>query len=293
MNRSQTAVAPITVVAGAPRSELGESPCWDPRTNRLLWVDILAGLVHTITVEGTTRTFKIGQPVSAVVADGDGWLLAVETGIQRCDRDLSLVGAVDLLPRPTLVRMNDAARDSRGRLWVGTLAYDERPGAGTLFRVDPDDSAHSMVTGLGISNGIAWSADERRMYHVDSLARIIWAREYDVATGEIGAPTAWYRPGDRAGVPDGIALDADGCLWVALWGGAAVVRLDPEGRVIDEIAVPALQVSSVAFGGEGLRTLFVTTASEGLDEAALARYPASGELFSVPVSVPGASLGAS
>lgn len=293
MTGSPTALSPLRAVPGAPRCELGESPCWDHATHRLLWVDILAGLVHTLDPDDRLRTIEVGQPVSAIVADPEGWLLAVETGIQRRDRNLALVRAVDILPRPTLVRMNDAARDSRGRLWVGTLAYDERPGAGTLFRVDPDDHVSSMVSGLGISNGIAWSIDERRMYHVDSLDGIIWVRDYEAASGRIGTATEWYQPSGRPGAPDGIALDAEGCLWAALWGGAAVVRLDPEGRVIDEIAVPALQVSSVAFGGEDLRTLFITTASVGLDGATMARYPGSGQLFSMTVSVPGVPLGAS
>jgi sugar lactone lactonase YvrE len=280
-------------VAGTPRCELGESPCWDAVGRRLLWVDLLAGLVHVLDASGETRTVAIGRPVSAVVADDDGWLLAVETGVERRDRDLKLRDVLDLLPRPTLVRMNDAARDSAGRLWVGTLAYDDRPGVGRLYRLDPNDRVAVMADGLGISNGIAWSADERRMFHVDSLARVVWVRDHDPASGAIGPPSAWYRPDGRPGLPDGIALDREGCLWVALWGGAAVVRVDPDGRVVDEVALPALHVSSVAFGDEHLHTLFVTTATHDLDAAALERYPGSGWLHRIEVPVAGLPVGPS
>ncbi|WP_163566684.1 SMP-30/gluconolactonase/LRE family protein [Fodinicola feengrottensis] len=178
-----------------PVCDLGEGPWWDARTHRLVWVDLLAGFVHMLDpgTEGC-RTVVVGQPVSAVVRAGENWLLTVETGFELRDPEWKTLSSYEIFRKPTKVRMNDAGCDPAGRLYAGSLAYDDREGLGCLYRLDQDGGCHELVTGLGISNGLAWSPDHRTMYHVDSAARVIYAREYDETTGSLGGRRQSFIP---------------------------------------------------------------------------------------------------
>lgn len=277
-----------TPVAGAPRCELGESPRWDATSQRLWWVDLLAGLVHRLDpVTGRHDTTDLGVPVSALAQHTDGWVVAVETGVQFRDNDFALLAEVPVFARSTGMRMNDAMLDPCGRFVVGTLAYDGRAGAGTLYRIDPDGAVTVLLDGLDVSNGIVWTADGTCMLHVDSGARTIRSHDYDLATGTLGAAQLRYEHPRDGAVPDGIALDSEGGLWVALWGGGRVVRVDETGAITDEVVVPAAQPAGVAFGGADLRTLFVTSARVDLDESELAARPANGRLFACRPGVQG------
>jgi len=254
------------VLPSTPRCELGESPRWDARSRRLYWIDIPAGAVHTLDpLSGAVTTRVLGQLVSAIVPYADGWLLGVESGAQLRDRDFGLRDAIDL-PIPAAVRMNDGAVDRSGRLFLGSLASDDRPGAGQLFRIDPDGAVTCVLSGLDVSNGICWSPDGTRMFHTDSGTRVIRAYPYDHSTGALGAGESFYEHPDDGAVPDGIAVDADGGLWVALWDGARVIHLDPSGQLTDEVPVAAKRPTSVAFGGDDLNTLFITSAAGGVAE---------------------------
>jgi len=256
-----------------------------------VYVDLLAGWVHWFDpAKGLSRSVEIGEPVSAVTRDAEGWLLAVETGIQRRDRSFALTDRIDVLERPTLMRMNDGSIDARGRFYVGSLSYDGREGRGCLYRFDPDGSWRVLAEGLGVSNGIGWSPGLDRLYHVDSAARTVYVRSYDEDTGELGAAEVFYLHPHDGAVPDGIAIDVAGGLWVVLWDGARIIRLDARGAISDVVAVPAPRVTSVAFGGPGLATLFITSARIGLDEATLHKHPASGQLFSFVPSIPGLAI---
>jgi sugar lactone lactonase YvrE len=267
-------------VPGTPVCDLGEGPFWDAATGSLVFVDLLAGLVHLLDVRaGRCRTVDIGLPVSAVLPAGENWLLVVENGFRLCDPAWKTLWSHEVFERPTPVRMNDAACDPHGRLYAGTLAYDGTDGLGALYRLDADGSCRQVAENLGISNGIAWSPDRAVMYHVDSAARVIYAREYDERTGQLGAAPVFYAHQDDA-QPDGIAVDADGGLWVALWDGGRVIRLDSTGTLTDEVAVPAPRTTSVAFGGDDLRTLYVTSAHTEPD-------PSSGKVFCFTTEVPG------
>jgi sugar lactone lactonase YvrE len=246
-----------------PRATLGEGPCWEPAAGTLYWTDIPAHRVHRLAADGTHTAWDTGQPVGAIVPRAAGGLaLAAKDGFWALDPatgQLALLAHVeaDVLEN----RMNDGACDSAGRFFAGTMAEDESPGAGALYRLGPDHEVTRLLTGVSVSNGIGWSPDESRMYYVDSLTHRIDVFDYDPGSGTIGNRRVFARAGGNGAMPDGLAVDADGCLWVALWGGGAVVRYRPDGRPDQTLEIPAVNVTSCAFGGPELATLYITTAA--------------------------------
>ena len=246
-----------------PRATLGEGPCWEPVEGALYWTDIPAHKVHRLAADGTHATWDAGQPVGAIVPRAAGGLvLAAKDGFWALDPvtgQLALL--VDVESDMPETRMNDGACDRAGRFFAGTMAEDESPGAGTLYRLDPHHEVTPVLGGVGISNGIGWSLDESRMYYIDSLTHSVDVFDYDAASGAVGNRRVFAGVGGNGVLPDGLAVDADGCVWVALWGGAAVQRYGPEGRLEQTLEIPAAHVTSCAFGGPGLGTLYITTAA--------------------------------
>jgi sugar lactone lactonase YvrE len=208
-----------------------------------------------------------------VLAAGQGFLFVDEADSVR-ELAQPEAGHVD-------VRMNDGACDPQGRFWAGTMAYDESPGAGTLYRLELDGMCSTMLTGLTISNGIGWSPDGRTMYLSDSGAGLVEAFDFDGATGAIGGRRTLVYIDQPGMAPDGLAVDEEGDIWVALYGGWAVNRYGPEGSLRATLDIPVAQTTSCAFGGDDRRTLFVTTGRERLDEAALEGQPDAGRVFAV------------
>ncbi|SEF54820.1 Sugar lactone lactonase YvrE [Nonomuraea solani] len=242
-----------------PRARLGEGPRWDASTGTLLWVDIPAGLVHRLDGD-SQETIDVGQPVGVAVPREQGGLaLAVRDGFAvLADGRLTVVAPVTAAERPGN-RMNDGACDRAGRFFAGTKAEDDTPGAGALYRLDPDRTSRRVLDGVTISNGVGWSPDERLLYYVDTPTGRVDVFDYDPATGEM----ADRRTFAELPQPDGLTVDATGHVWVALWGGGAVVRLRPDGGHDLTLEVPATNVTSCAFGGAGLDELYVTTAWDG------------------------------
>lgn len=262
--------------------ELGEGPRWDPKGHRLLFVDVLAGHLHAASPEGRlTLTRVVGQALGAVNRTSDGGLvLAMRDGIHLTDADgagLRLFVPIED-DRPDL-RMNDAACDPAGRLWAGTMAFDATPDVGALYRIDADGSVTPVLAGLGISNGLGWSPDTQRMYFVDSPTRRIDVLDYDVATGTVTNRRPLVHIDDTPGVPDGLTVDADGGIWVALWGAAQVRRYSPDGTVTDIVDLPVDQPTSCTFGGDAGDVLYITTARLGLTDEQLAASPAAGSVL--------------
>ncbi len=247
----------------APMATLGEGPHWDDQDQSLYWVDIPEGRVHQMDAAGSFTSWEVGQPASAVVRRASGGLVvAVREGFVALDpASGQVVPLAAVEPDRPENRMNDGACDRAGRFFAGTMADDERPGAGTLYRLDPDLGVTKLVTGVGISNGIGWSPDERLMYYIDSQDRQVDVFDFDPATGEIDGRRRFAAVGRGEAVPDGLTVDADGGVWVAVWGGGAVLRHDTGGRVRESVELPAARVTSCAFGGPGLDQLFVTTAA--------------------------------
>jgi sugar lactone lactonase YvrE len=267
------------------RAELGEGALWDSASRTLYWVDIIGGTLHAYDRrKGTDRTWGIGRMVSTVVTRARGGLmLAVQDGLARFsvpEGRLEMVAAPERdIPSN---RFNDGKCDPAGRFWAGTMERNSRPGAGALYRLDTDGSVHRMLTGVSISNGIVWSADARVMYYIDTGTRRVDAFDYDAATGDIKGRHTVITVPESLGFPDGMAIDEQDNLWIAMWGGSQVTCWDPaRGTLLGTVAMPASRVTSCAFGGPDLDELYVTTAREGLDEAALSREPDAGGLFRV------------
>jgi sugar lactone lactonase YvrE len=264
------------------RAELGEGPVWDDRGRCLYFVDILGSRVHRFDpVEGSLRTYAVGQFVGAIALTERGDLvLAVRDGFARLDPETGAVGTIANVDSASPDRrMNDGCCDPAGRFWAGTMALDEQPDAGALYRLDSGGTVKTMVAPVSISNGIDWSADGTRMFFIDSPTQAVDVFDFDVASGAIANRRPFVRIAPALGMPDGLALDADDHVWVALWGGGAVHRYAPDGSLDRTVQLPVAYPTSCAFGGDGLRDLYVTTAAAKLSAAERASEPRAGGVF--------------
>lgn len=272
---------------------LGEGPYWIPEDSCLLWVDIPAGLLHrTDMPSGHTVTADLGA-VSAAFPTGQGAILY--TG----GNQVALFGpgpsgqwtsrVIAEAPARDGLRFNDASVDPAGRLWVGSMDIEEAHPLGELYRLDPGRVLTPVVGGATVSNGLGWSADGSRMYYADSPTRRVDVFDYDQATGEASGRRVFADLSDATGVPDGLTVDLDGYVWVAMWDGGALRRFAPSGELDAVVPVPVARPTSMAFGGNGMAELFVTTASHGLTPAQREAQPLSGRLLRLipgPVGLP-------
>jgi len=264
------------------KAELGEGPVWDPIEACLYFVDITAGLVHRYDPgTRTSRTFSVGTMVGAVALGSAGDLvLAVHDGFVRLDpRTGRTMRIADVEADRPEQRMNDGKCDPGGRFWAGTMAIDERRHAGALYRLDADGRVHVMLEHVSISNGLDWSDDGRSMYYVDTPTGSIDVFDFDVADGSIANRRSLLRIEAAAGWPDGLTVDADGYLWVALWSGGAVHRYAPDGALDRTVPLPVSHPTSCAFGGRDLGDLYITSAAIALTPEARMREPQAGSLF--------------
>jgi sugar lactone lactonase YvrE len=270
--------------------EIGEGPTWDSGSQSLLWVDILAKAVHRYSpASGNVWSRQFGQQVGAVVRRSrGGLLLALEDGfwiIEDDQRAAQRFAAVEA-DNPT-TRMNDGKCDRAGRFWAGTMAHDASPLAGALYRLDPDGSVVRALRDITISNGIDWSPDNRTMYYIDSATHRVDAFDYDINTGEAANRRTAFAIPREAGLPDGMAIDEEGLLWIAMYEGWCVRRYRPTGELDRIVKLPVSHVTSCAFGGEDLGDLFVTTGRSGLTAQELTDQNEAGALFRVRPAVRG------
>ncbi|MGY3201519.1 SMP-30/gluconolactonase/LRE family protein [Streptomyces sp. TE5632] len=265
-------------VAVRAESVLGEGPTWDPATGRLLWIDIPNSRIHTYDPATGRRTLRrTEQHVGAVKPRaGGGLVLNLRDGIGLLDPD-DTFRWLHREPVPGR-RGNDAAVAPDGTLWAGTMRYDEATGGGTLSRVTGDGTAEVVLDDVTVSNGTGWSPDGRLMYYIDTPTRRIDVLDVDAASGSVTGRRPLAVIEDGAGFPDGLTVDAEGCVWVALWDGAAVRRYTPSGALDRVVELPVPRVTACAFGGPGLTDLYVTTARVGLPSPP----PLSGSLLVIP-----------
>ncbi|MDQ3579204.1 MAG: SMP-30/gluconolactonase/LRE family protein [Actinomycetota bacterium] len=269
-------------------AEVGEGPTWDPVGQRLLWVDIPRGAIHSFDpATGNDHVVHAGQPVGAVIArQRGGLLLAARDGFAAWDgTKLTMIAPVEAKRAEN--RMNDGKVDPAGRFWAGTMALDSTPGAGALYRLHEDHRVESVLDGLTIPNGIDWSPDGTTMYFIDSTPGTVTAFSYDDASGAIANPKTLIEIPAEVGMPDGMTVDSAGDLWIAVWGGSAVRCYTPDGALVGHVEVPVSQVTSCAFGGPDLADLYITTASAGLSPIQRVEQPHAGALFRVRPGVAG------
>ncbi|WP_222192382.1 SMP-30/gluconolactonase/LRE family protein [Modestobacter italicus] len=280
--------------ASAAPAEHGEGPIWDAAAAELVWVDITAGLVRRGRVDGDdvvdVAEHRGGETVGfAVPAAAGGWLLGADAGVTRLTAEGEAHALIQLTGEgggATGTRMNDGACDRAGRFFGGTMAFDERPGAGSLYRLDTDGTVSTVLDGLTISNGLGWAPDDRTVYLSDSGAATVWAFDYDLDTGTFGERRVLLDLSDDPdGVADGLVVDDEGCLWTALWGGGQVRRWSPTGELLAVVEVPGVEnTTSCALVGD---LLVISTSVHGLDEEAAAAQPDAGRLFTVRTGVTG------
>ena len=272
------------------QAALGEGALWNPATAQLYWVDIEGRALHVFDpATGEDRRYPTGERIGTVVPMRNGHaLVGLQTGIHEINLTTGqLTRRADPVTDEYL-RFNDGKCDPAGRFWVGTFDLLLRAHAGTLYRHDPDGRTHVMLRRITNSNGLAWSLDKTTMYYIDTPTFAVQAFDYDDATGTIANPRVVIRIPEGSGGPDGMTIDAEGQLWVALWGGGAVHRYDPAtGALLQVVRVAAPFTSSCAFGGTGLKTLFITTARAGLTPQQLQDFPLSGNVFAIEPGVAG------
>jgi sugar lactone lactonase YvrE len=275
----------------AIRSEalLGEGPRWDAVARRLLWVDIEAGELHLFDPgRGEDRAIQLGSRVGAAAPtkDEDRILVALADRLALVDlADESLRTLVEI-PHGNGMRLNDGACDAAGRFWIGSMALDETPGAAALYRYSAG-SCECVLDGVTLSNGLGWSPDETTMYYVDSMTYRVDRFDFERDSGAISNRRPFATIERGAGIPDGLAVDDDGCVWVALWGGGALRRYTPAGELERTIPVPAERVTACGFGGDDGRELYITTASFELGREERERQPLAGCVFVTDVGVSG------
>jgi sugar lactone lactonase YvrE len=264
------------------RCLLGESPFWEPATESVAWVDIDRGELHrhrpgrnpdapTTLPHGTS--FAAAGPPGRVAVVGPFGVQVLEGG--------SATQVVPTWMDPATHRTNDGAIDPAGRLWIGTMRRDRAPGSGRIGVV-VDGAWHPRTPGLTLPNGIGWSPDQGRIYYVDTFSYAMWRAEYDQSAADIGVPEVHFRVPEGL-LLDGLCVDVEGCVWVAVWGGSCVLRVDPSGREVGRVEVATEKVTSCAFGPSG--TLFITTA-----DPAGTGGPGAGGLYAADVGVDGMAV---
>ena len=257
-----------------------EGPVWSERWGGLRWVDMLAGDVLSLGADGEVERRHVADVVAALrPRSGGGAVLGVERGFALEDAEGRITELGELWTDRGL-RMNEGACDPDGRFYCGSMAYDKRPGAGSLHRLDQDGSVHVVLRGVTISNGLDWSPDGSRAYYNDTDTQRIDVFDYDPETG-LGRRRTFAAMAER---PDGLTVDAEGGVWVALSNGGAVRRYAPDGALDHELELPVTKVTACTFGGDRLEQLFVTTSRDGLPEGA---EPQAGSLFCATPGVRG------
>lgn len=266
------------------KAALGEGPAWDEKTQTLYWVDILGKRIYA----GTELLAELEDFIGCLAPCKNGnLLLGMRASFVDFDPDSSRQTVLATLSESATNRVNDGKCDPSGRFIAGTMDMNEKDPTGSLYSFD-GTSTRTLLTGVTISNGLAWSPDHKTFYYIDTPTREVKAFDYDPSTGEIANPRAAIRVPESLGWPDGMTSDTEGNLWIALWGGAQVARWNPNtGRLLEKIPVPALQPSSCVFGGKNRNELYITSARKNMSEADLKKYPLSGGLFRVATKVEG------
>ena len=246
-------------IAVRANAKLAEGPRWDAAARRLLWVDIEGRKLHVLE-GGEDRAIALEAMVGAATPTSSGAVLvALADRLALVDLADESVRTLVRLPHGPGLRSNDGACDAAGRFWIGTMALDETPGAGALYRYD--GRLERVLDAVTLSNGIGWTRDDTRMYYIDSPVQRVDLFDFELASGRVDDRRPFVSIDESDGIPDGLTVDDEGGVWVALYGGSCVHRYDESGRLDAVLEVPAENVTSCCFGGDDGRSLFVTTAA--------------------------------
>jgi len=267
---------------------LGEGPIWAPRDAALYWVDINGSKIFRLDDRGAVRSWDTPMRIGSIVPRASGGFIAgTNQGLAFIDLDEE---RFDIFANPEAElpnnRFNDGKVDRQGCFWAGTMDNLEREARGTLYRLGPDGTLTAIDSGYGVTNGPAFSLDGRRLYENDSSRQVTYVFDLE----EAGRPTnrrELIRFGKGDGYPDGMTVDAEGCLWIAFWDGWCIRRFSPEGECLAEVRTPVQRPTSCMFGGDSLKTLFITSARRDLKGTDLANQPLAGGLFAADVGVSG------
>lgn len=273
-------------------AQLGECPRWDDIGQFLYWVDILAPAIHRFDpLTGQQNMISMPEDIGCLsLADDGGFIAGMRSGIWRLNAAGQQIEMLAANPEmQTSSRFNDGRCDKQGRFWAGTIDEPKQGGHAHLYRYD-DRGLVDMGGGLLTSNGLAFSPDQRWLYHADTPNFTIYRYAYDAVLGTLGSREVWVRlipTAEDRGRPDGAAVDSEGYYWSALYEGGRVVRISPDGNIVEEFQLPVRCPTMCAFGGRDLRTLYVTSTSSGRSAEELQRFPQSGGVFAMRVEVPG------
>lgn len=273
---------------------LGEGPLWDAENKHLWWINIFAGELYRFDpASGSNEKYEMGQQIGTVVLQESGGVaVALENGFYSFNPDSQeLHPIVDPEPNKPGNRFNDGKCDPAGRFWAGTMEKVEEQATGSLYSLEGNGEWTCRETNISISNGITWTSDQKTMYFIDSPTRQVDAYDYDVATGQISNRRTAIQIPEGLGYPDGMSIDADDNLWVAMWSGWCVAKFDPRtGQLLQKVDLPVANVTACAFTGENLDELLITTARKGNTDEELEKQPHAGSLFHAKVDVTGTTI---
>jgi sugar lactone lactonase YvrE len=282
----------LSVEARYPhRDELGEGPHWDATTGTLLRVDVLLGQVHRLDpADGNQVTLHLDSPLGFVVPSGGGSLVVgIGHAVQRVEPDGTRTQVAVIEEGDDSLRFNDGKCDRHGRLYFGSLSFTREP-TGGLYRLTSSGRLDRILSGITVSNGMCWDDERSLYYYVDSWQQRIDVFDCDPATGEVSGRRPFTHVAPEAGLPDGMAIDAEGGIWVVMFFRGAVHRYDPAGRLSEVVRLPVTCPTSVAFGGPDLRTLFITSSRHRLDERERSEQPLAGAVFTCEPGVAGQAV---
>jgi sugar lactone lactonase YvrE len=267
------------------RATLGESPVWDAKTQTLYWLDVLERRVYA----GSKAILQLDEYLGCLAPRKEGGLIiAQRRGIRALKPDMKSLRRL-CTPRgePAHNRFNDGKCDPRGRFIAGTMDHNQQEASGSLYSVSPEARPKKLLRRVRISNGLAWSPDGKTMYFIDTPTRDVMAFDYDLDTGNIMNARVIIHFEETFGWPDGMTSDTDGNLWIAMWGGSRITQWQPDGTLLAQFGVEALNVTSCVFGGANMNELFITTALAKMDAASFRKHPHAGGVFRMETSVTG------
>ncbi|HEY0845543.1 MAG TPA: SMP-30/gluconolactonase/LRE family protein [Noviherbaspirillum sp.] len=269
---------------------LGEGPLWSLREDALYWVDILGHRLHRFSIKEGQRTWQFDEEISAIAerADGKGLIVTRRHSFAAFAPGTGeMTTLVEIETDIPSNRFNDGKCDSRGRFWAGTMDFACEQSTGSLYRLSPDLTCTRIDSDYIVTNGPAWSADYRTLYHNDSVNGRVYAFDFDLESGTVSNKRVFLQFSMEDGSPDGMTTDAEGGLWIAHWGASKVTRHAPDGAILQTVKLPCSQITSCAFGGPGLSTLFITSAAGGLSPQQLEQEPLAGGLFALNLDIAG------